>query len=58
VASRRGNPRAALDVSLGEKYWFNDFGAYRQADLAGVEQAKARILASARPPAEAPRVVC
>jgi MoaA/NifB/PqqE/SkfB family radical SAM enzyme len=33
-----------------KKYWFNDFGAYKQADLDGVEKAKALALKSrARP---------
>jgi hypothetical protein len=27
-----------------KKYWFNDFGAYKQADLDGVEKAKALAL--------------
>ena len=27
-----------------KKYWFNDFGAYRQADLDGVEKVKALTL--------------
>ena len=36
-----------------KKYWFNDFAAYRQADLDGVERAKALALAGRNKPAPA-----
>ena len=45
MAPRRGNPRAALDVSLGKKIWFNDFGAYAKADHDGTAKAKVKALA-------------
>src|SRR5438477_1515867 len=38
-----------------KKYWFNDFGAYRKADLDGVEQAKALTL-KGRPEPELTKV--
>jgi hypothetical protein len=36
-----------------KKYWFNDFGAYKQADLDGTEKAKALVLKGAPKPATA-----
>ncbi len=36
-----------------KKYWFNDFGAYQQADLDGTEKAKALVLKGAAKPERA-----
>jgi len=53
MAARRGNPEQHWMYKWAKKYWFNDFGAYRQADLDGVEKAKALALKGAAAPATA-----